>query len=200
MNIGGKREVRSVPEIPLAGVDDLDLAERAAAGDRGAFETIYKRHVNRVYGLSLRLTADVTAAETLTQDTFIRAWSAIGGYAGRGNLGGWLGRIAVNLNRDAFRRHAQNERMLAEAVNSNMTPTSTGGGVIPLLTGLDLERCIGRLPHGARTVFVLHAVEGYPHKEIAELMDIATGTVKAQFHRARNLLQGMLMEERTSSS
>jgi len=186
--------------MPFTDVADLDLAERAAAGDRAAFESIYRRHLNRVYGLCLRLTADVTAAETLTQDTFVRAWTAIGGYAGRGNLGGWLGRIAVNLNRDAFRRQANSERMLTEAVHAGVTPTQTGGGVIPLLTGLDLERCIRRLPDGARTVFVLHAVEGYPHREIADLMGIATGTVKAQFHRARHLLQDMLMEERTSSS
>ena len=163
----GRNKAPETVSPPLADGTDLDLAARAATGDRGAFETIYHRHVNRIYGLCMRLTADVPAAELLTQDTFVRAWSAIGGYAGRGNLGGWLGRIAVNLNRDDFRRRANTDRMLAGAAQEWQGPQTTDASVTPLLTGMDLEKCIKRLPDGARMVFVLHAIEGYPHREIA---------------------------------
>ena len=90
---------------------DCGLADRAAEGDRAAFEEIYRRYVNRVYGLSLRLTTDVTEAEILTQDTFVKAWFAISGYAGHGNLGGWLGRVAVNLWRDRFRASARRGKL-----------------------------------------------------------------------------------------
>ena len=161
-----------------------------------AFEAIYRRHLNRVYGLCLRLTADVAAAEGLTQDTFVKAWTAIGGYSGRGNLGGWLGRIAVNMCRDNFRNLVRQERLLAEAARETEMQQAASGSVVPLLTALDLEKGIRQLPAGARTVFVLAEIEGYTHKEIGGLMGVATGTVKAQLHRARQLLRGLLTEKK----
>lgn len=175
---------------------DCSLADRAAEGDRAAFEEIYRRYVNRVYGLCLRLTTDVGEAENLTQDTFIKAWFAIAGYAGRGNLGGWLGRVAVNLWRDRFRATARRGRLMEEVAAE---PRQSRDGVVDLLTGLDLERCIARLPEGGRLVFVFHDVEGYTHREIAELLDLAVGTVKAQLHRARRLLRNMLAEDREAA-
>ena len=176
---------------------DCRLADRAAEGDRAAFEEIYRRYVNRVYGLCLRLTTDVGEAENLTQDTFIKAWFAIAGYAGRGNLGGWLGRVAVNLWRDQFRATARRGRLMEEVA---VEPRQNRDGVIDLLTGLDLERCIARLPEGGRLVFVFHDVEGYTHRETAELLDLAVGTVKAQLHRARRLLRNMLAEDREAAN
>ena len=175
---------------------DCGLADRAAEGDREAFEEIYRRYVNRVYGLCLRLTTDVGEAETLTQDTFVKAWLAISGYAGHGNLGGWLGRVAVNLWRDRYRASVRQAKLVEE-----MTPTQrpSRDGVIDLLTGLDLERCIARLPEGGRLVFVFHDVEGYTHREIAELLNLAVGTVKAQLHRSRRLLRKMLAEDKEAA-
>ncbi|MCK9995095.1 MAG: sigma-70 family RNA polymerase sigma factor [Candidatus Krumholzibacteria bacterium] len=191
---------------------DRSLADRAAEGDRTAFEEIYRRYVNRVYGLCLRLTTDVVEAESLTQDTFVKGWFAIAGYAGHGSLGGWLGRVAVNLWRDQYRAAARRGRVVAEitldqlgvygtATSAGLTGTSgpNRDGVIDLLTGLDLERCIARLPEGGRLVFVFHDVEGYTHREIAELLDLAVGTVKAQLHRARRLLRNMLAEDREAA-
>jgi len=191
---------------------DCALADRAGEGDRDAFEEIYRRHVNRVYGLSLRLTTDVGEAEILTQDTFVKAWSAISSYAGHGNLGGWLGRVAVNLWRDRFRAAARRGKLAEDmthhqfqgepaAAAADMTGVRRSGrdGVIDLLTGLDLERCIARLPEGARLVFVFHDVEGYTHREIADLLEVAVGTVKAQLHRARRLLRNMLDEDREAA-
>ena len=191
---------------------DCGLADRAAEGDRAAFEEIYRRYVNRVYGLCLRLTADASEAEILTQDTFVKAWSAISGYAGHGNLGGWLGRVAVNLWRDRFRASAREGKLVEEMISHQFDhdeSTAAAGlsgvrrssrdGVIDLLTGLDLERCIARLPRGGRLVFVFHDVEGYTHQETADLLDLAVGTVKAQLHRARRLLRKMLEEDREAA-
>ena len=208
------RRSKSPQEIDAGEILAIDcgLADRAADGDRAAFEEIYRRYVRRVYGLCLRLTTDVGEAETLTQDTFVKAWFAIAGYAGHGNLGGWLGRVAVNLWRDKFRASTRRGRLLAEMASDQLgdygvaTSAGLGGsrrpsgdGVIDLLTGLDLERCIARLPEGGRLVFVFHDVEGYTHREIAELLDLAVGTVKAQLHRARRLLRNMLAEDREAA-
>lgn len=187
-------------------------AERAAGGDRRAFELIYRKYQNRLYGLSLRLTKDVGQAEQLTQDTFVKAWFAIGGYTGRGPLGGWLGRVATNLWRDRYRAQVRRHRLaLAAAADrgheAGTEPAATLSGsaraphdsVIPLLTAVDLERCIARLPEGGRIVYICHEIEGYTHREIAELLNVAVGTVKAQLHRARRLLRKMLTEDREAA-
>ncbi len=114
--------------------------------------------------------------------------------------------------RDQYRAATRRGRMVAEITSDKVgvygTATSAGlagnpgsnrDGVIDLLTGLDLDRCIARLPEGGRLVFVFHDVEGYTHREIAELLDLAVGTVKAQLHRARRLLRNMLAEDREAA-
>ena len=188
------------------GPEDTVLAERAVAGDREAFEHLYRRHAPRIHGLALRLTTDRGEAEILTQDTFVRAWFSLAGYTGEGHLGGWLGRIAVNLWRDRLRREKRGDRLTeqlaVEALATAPSPAATGAtpdGVVRLLTTVDLERAVARLPRGARTVYVLHDIEGYTHREIGELIGIATGTVKAHLHRARRLLRAMLDDGREAA-
>jgi RNA polymerase sigma-70 factor (ECF subfamily) len=186
---------------------DISWADRASTGDRTAFSEIYSTYQNRVYGMSMRLTGDVGAAEQLTQDTFVKAWFSIGTYKGSGHLGGWLGRVATNLWRDQFRSRVRREKLALDAFvakggSADAEPTASHSGaaqaghegVIPLLTAIDLDRCIARLPEGGRVIFVFHDVEGYTHREIAELLGVTEGTVKSQLHRARRLLRNMLKE------
>ncbi len=179
--------------------EDLDWARRAATGDREAFTQIYYRHINRVYGLSLRLTTDKVKAETLAQDAFVKAWTSLNSFAGSGSLAGWLGRLTVNLWRDRFRHQVRQEKLLKEAALHWENDRLNNGSVVPLLTGMDLERSIEKLPRGARMVFVLHEIEGYKHHEIAEMMDTTVGTVKSQLHRARKLLRLLLGAEKSGS-
>ena len=141
----------------------IDLAKRAAAGDQEAFTEIYHQHINRVYGLCLRLTTDQVKAEILAQDVFVKAWTSLGSYSGRGSLAGWLGRLTVNLWRDRFRYQVRQDKLLKEAALSWEYDRPANGSVVPMLTAMDLERSLKKLPKGARTVFVLHEIEGYKH-------------------------------------
>jgi RNA polymerase sigma-70 factor (ECF subfamily) len=186
---------------------DAVLAERAAAGDRGAFEQIYRRHTARVYGLCLRLTGERDRAEILTQDTFVKAWLSLGGYSGQAPLGAWLGRIAVNHWRDQWRADRRARRWLVDlgddgrleqvaAPGHGATTTAGDATIMPLLAAMDLERAVAKLPEGARTIFVLHGIEGYPQDEIATLLGVSEGTIKSQMHRARTLLRAMFTEPR----
>ena len=190
------------PEEPAA---EAALAERAAAGDRRAFEQIYRRHVARVHGLCLRLTCDRERAEALTQDTFVKAWLAVGGYGGQGPLGAWLGRIAVNHWRDQWRADRRARRWLVDLGDDGgleqlaapgHVATAGDAAILPLLAAMDLERAVAKLPPGARTVFVLHGIEGYPQDEVAALLGVSEGTIKSQMHRARALLRAMFTEPR----
>src|SRR3982751_5142752 len=78
------------------GNGDSDVA-RAAAGDRGAFERLYRQHVNRVFSLCVRMVADRTRAEELTQDVFVRAWEKLHLFRGESAFGTWLHRMTVNV-------------------------------------------------------------------------------------------------------
>ncbi|MBK8166716.1 MAG: RNA polymerase sigma factor [bacterium] len=189
---------------PGAGPGDGVLAAQAAGGDRAAFEALYRRHVARVHGLCLRLTGDQGRAEVLTQDTFVKAWLALGTWSGQGPLGAWLGRIAVNRWRDDWRADRRARARLVdlgpdgdlEATAARHGAAAVEGAPARLLTTVDLERLVGRLPEGARTVFVLHVIEDYPQAEVAALLGVSEGTIKSQVHRARRLLRAMFTEPR----
>jgi RNA polymerase sigma-70 factor (ECF subfamily) len=173
---------------------DSDVA-RAAAGDRGAFERVYRLHVNRVYSLCARMIGDRTRAEELTQDVFVRAWEKLHLFRGESSFSTWLHRLTVNVVLNA-RKSEGRERSRYEENDEESGGMDALPGVVgmPLAPGdlLDLEEAIGKLPPGARRVFVLHDVEGYKHEEIAEMLGVTSGATKAQLHRARLLLREAL--------
>ncbi len=170
--------------------NDDALIGAARSGDRRAFERLYRRHVGRVYALCLRLTAHVETAEELTQEAFVRAWQRLSSFRGDSAFGTWLHRLTVNVVFDEQRsRHAWFRRMTSidDDVDAEPDPHPVSNA-----DRHDLEAAIRRLPRGARTVFVLHDVEGWQHEEIATRGGIAVGTSKAHLHRARQLLKEWL--------
>ncbi len=166
-----------------------DTLRRARAGDLQAFEQLYRGLVGRVYALCLRMTADPARAQDHTQETFVRAWRALGTYRGETGLAAWLRRIAINVvlgDRRTRSRRIQERPLDGPHAVEYPTHAPAPGSAI------DLERAVSRLPSRARDVFVLHEVEGYRHDEIAELLDVSSGTSKSQLHRARKLLREAL--------
>jgi len=163
------------------------LVQRARAGDKRAFERLYREQAGRVYGLCLRMTRDAQLAEDCTQDTFINAWRALGKFETRSSLATWLHRIAVNVSLAKRRKSGPVEPPPAEeeGVASEWTLETP-------VEVHEIEAAIGSLPEGARDALVLHALYGYSHGEAAQMLGIAEGTCKAQLHRARNLLRERL--------
>ena len=175
------------------GNGDSDVA-RAAAGDRGAFERLYREHVTRVFSLCARMVVDRERAEELTQDVFVRAWEKLHLFRGESSFSTWLHRLTVNLVLNARKSEGRQRTRFEE--NDEETGMDARPGVVgmPLPPGdlLDLEEAIGKLPPGARRVFLLHDVEGYKHEEIADMLGVTSGATKAQLHRARLLLREAL--------
>jgi RNA polymerase sigma-70 factor (ECF subfamily) len=172
---------------------DSDVA-RAAAGDRGAFERLYRQNVNRVFSLCARMVADRSRAEELTQDVFVRAWEKLHLFRGESSFGTWLHRLTVNVVLNARKSDGRQKTRFEE--NDEDTGMDAHAGIVgmPLAPGdlLDLEEAVQKLPPGARRVFLLHDVEGYKHEEIAEMLGVTSGATKAQLHRARLLLREAL--------
>jgi RNA polymerase sigma-70 factor (ECF subfamily) len=181
--------------IPLANDEDRRAEERrlvrqAQAGDMAAFEELHRRNVGRVYALCVRLCGDRALAEELAQDVFVRAWERLGTFRGDSAFSSWLHPITVNvaLSERRARRRRTARVMTTDDLTPFEKPTRTPGPE----AGLDLEKALATLPPGARSVFVLHDVEGYRHQEIADLTGVAEGTSKAQLHRARRMLREAL--------
>jgi RNA polymerase sigma-70 factor (ECF subfamily) len=180
--------------------DDRDgertLARLASAGDESAFEQLYRAHSARVFALCLRMSGSRQRAGELTQDVFVHVWKRLGSWRGESALSSWIYRLTVNLVLSNVRgeKRRQNHEMTDEREPDRGEPkTETAPApAVSVHEAIDLERAIAGLPQGARTVFVLHDVEGYQHNEIAKMTGTAEGTCRAQLHRARKLLMEAL--------
>jgi len=168
--------------------DERALIKKAQRSDARAFEALYKLHVDRVYGICLRMTGNVSEAEDCAQEAFIQAWNKMDKFRGDSAFSTWLHRIAVNSVLGRIRK-AKREQDRITAVSDIAPATVTTGDTGELR---DLSDAVDRLPEGARNVFVLHAIYGYSHDETGDMLGIATGTSKAQLHRARRLLAQQL--------
>ena len=165
---------------------DTSLIKKALEGDRHAFERLYRRHSGRVHAVILRLVGhDRARAEDLTQDTFVRLWQKLGDFRFESAFSTWLHRMAVNTALMSMRSEAPMATddaaldALAEVpMPENLRPDQR----------IDLEVLITKLPARARSVLVLHDVEGWKHEEISQELGIAVGSSKAHLHRARQLL------------
>jgi len=180
-----------MPPATVAAPDDVADVRAAADGDRAAFQRLYRRHADRVYGAVYRLAGyDHARAEDLTQDAFVRAWQKLAGFRHESAFGTWLYRLAVNVALMDIRSRG------ADPVSMMDEDDLPDRGETPFCAAErdELERAIGKLPPRARAVLVLHDVEGWRHEEISAELGMAVGSSKAQLHRARGLLRKVLGE------
>jgi RNA polymerase sigma factor (sigma-70 family) len=181
-------------ESPRVAANDDGLVDRARKGDVDAFELLYRLHAGRVYALCLRLAADPVVARELVQDTFVKAWDALPRFRAEASLTTWLHRIAVNALLERRRGEKRRTSRVSLAGDEEEDELEIAGVVFApdVASAIDLERAIGALPPGVRRAFVLHDVEGYTHEEIATMTGLAAGTLRAQLHRAHQLLKRAL--------
>ncbi len=181
----------AVPVSAESASEENGWIRKAQTGDSAAFEALYRMHVDRVYGLCLRMTGNVAEAEDCTQDAFIQVWGKLSKFRGESTFSTWLHRVAVNTVLGRMRKSRREQDRIRAVSDVASAPEMIGdsGGL------RDLEQAIDELPSGARHVFVLHAVYGYSHDETSAMLGIAAGTSKAQLHRARRLLAQQLKTE-----
>lgn len=168
----------------------------AKGGDREAFYLLYKENIGRVYAISWRLLGDRQKAEDACQEIFVKVWQNLRDYKGDSSFATWLHSIATRTVIDLWRKDkrlkfvdADEWTEAADRQAQEATAVSTGA------EAKDLEQAIQRLPPQAKAVFILFALEGYQHTEIASILGIAEGSSKAQYHRARQLLRSFLSED-----
>lgn len=168
--------------------DEQVFLARARQADQAAFAELYRLHVGRVYGLCLRMTGNASEAEDCTQEAFIQAWRMLDRFRGDSAFSTWMHRVAVNTVLGRMRKERREQDRL-KAVSDMQVQEQTSGDSANME---DLQQAVDQLPSGARHVFVLHAVYGYSHEETGDMLGIASGTSKAQLHRAKRLLAQQL--------
>ncbi len=184
---------------------DQTLAARAAEGDERAFREILRRYERPVFSLLYRMVRDRELAEDLAQESFVRAYNAIGTYSPRYKLSSWLFKIANNLAIDYLRKRRL-DTVSIDGAPTAVTESELAQTRIELESedespeeyaenrelGDQIEAAIGKLRPHYRTATVLRHVEGYSYEEIAQIMDLPLGTVKTYIHRARLELRELL--------
>jgi len=172
--------------------DEDDLVQRAQTGDAGAFERLYEVYVRRMYALSLRMVSDHQRAEELTQDIFIRTWETIKTFRFESAFGTWLHRLGTNVVLGHIRSQKRHDSKITDT--PDLEQFESGLRMAMPETKLDLEKAIATLPPGAKEVLILHDIQGYRYREIAEMTEVAEGTVKSQLNRARRLVREALLK------
>jgi RNA polymerase sigma-70 factor (ECF subfamily) len=173
---------------------DYDLTQASANGDMVAFELLYERHHRRVYSLCLRMVANATEAEDLSQEVFVQLFRKVGSFRGESAFTTWLHRLTVNHVLMHFRKKGVRlEKTTDEGEISEMQDFIQAVTERPrFIDRIALDKAISDLPPGYRTVFVLHDVEGFEHEEVAAMLGVSVGTSKSQLHKARMRLRDLI--------
>jgi len=154
-------------------------------------ERLYSEHADRMYGLCLRMSGDATRATELAQDVFVRAWEQLDRLEPGTDAGAWLWRLATNVVLNAMRSDRRRVARVAPVAEPALLERAQLGTPLPVRR-LSLDAAIAQLPERAREVFVLHDVEGFAGPEVAQMLGVAEGTVRAHLHRARAQLREAL--------
>jgi len=148
--------------------------------DEESFRTLYRAHTPALFRIAWRLSGrHEEDAEEIVQETWIRAARTFGRFGWRSSLRTWLTSIAINVSRE----NRRSGRALREGLPEPAAPPEA-----PDLRA-DLERALADLPEGYREVLVLHAIEGFTHREIACILGIDEGTSKSQLFHARRAMR-----------
>src|SRR6476619_1271481 len=172
-------------EMPI---DQLDL-KRAMAGDERAMQRLWSQHAPHIDAVVRRLCDDAELAADISQEVWMQIFRALPSYRGESQFGTWAHRIAVNRTLNALRRTRRIAKSEADMEDDTVAVEQDSERA---LLAASIEEAANRLSPGARTVFMMHDVEGYTHEEIARELGITAGGSKSQLFKARAKLRRLL--------
>ena len=164
--------------------------------EQRVFQELYQIHHRRVYSICLRMTRDISEAEDLTQEIFVHLFRTLGSFRGESAFTTWLHRLTVNHVLMYFRkrkgravRPTGEENLQFQDLAVSYDHTSPN-----IIDRILLSEVIAKLPDGYRETLILHDIEGFEHKEIAEMRGRTEGTSKSQLHKARLKLRSLITQ------
>lgn len=185
------------------GMAEVTLLRHARRGEREAFRVIVQRHNQRLFRVARGIVADDAEAEDVLQESYVRAFAAIGSFRGESSLLTWLTRITINEGRGRLRRRriqvdldqidaARAAGALVLAFPGGHTMEDPEAKAAQAETRLLIERAVDTLPEPFRLVFIMRDVQELSIEETADILDIRPETVKTRLHRARRMLRAAL--------
>ncbi|HCF58174.1 MAG TPA: RNA polymerase subunit sigma-70 [Myxococcales bacterium] len=175
--------------------DEAALAQAAAGGDREAFTELVRRCQGRVFGLCYRLVGERDGASDAAQETFARAFAALGSYDPGQRFDVWVLRIARNLCYDQLRRKGFQPALDEEATVAAVDLSPSVEARLEQAQAIrDLESALEKLPPRDREILALYYVQRRTTRDIAEIVGTAPGTIMARLFRARAKLRELLAE------
>ena len=172
-------------------ITDSDLIEGCINGNRQMQYQMYERFAPKMYGVCLRYAGNAADAEDILQEGFIKVFNKIGSFRSEGSFEGWVRRIFVNTAIEHFRKKTYQQPITDYEEN---TIEGKYENVLDSMAEKDIIALVQNLSPGYRTVFNMYVIEGYTHKQIAEILGISEGTSKSQLSRAKLILQDMVQK------
>ena len=168
------------------------LVKKCIEGDNRAQKKLFDLFAPKLFGVCLRYMKDHNLAQDTLQDGFVKIFTKLSDYNGKGSFEGWMRRIVVNTCLDQLRK--DQKLKMNTSIDDVSFLVKDNHWIEEELTAKDLLKLVESLPDGYRVVFNMFAIEGYSHKEIAEQMNISENTSKSQFSRAKSHLRRKLIE------
>ncbi len=168
------------------GKTEKELLKACLSGDRSAQRDIFYLYSGKMMAVCQRFAKNRHEAEDVLQDAFVKVFTHMHEFANAGSFEGWVRRIVINTAiKNNLKNHTIFQELDPEHVKEDMVPPE----VFSSLSEEELIRLITSIPDGYRTVFNLYVIEGFTHKEIAEMFHIEEATSRSQLAKARRLLQ-----------
>jgi RNA polymerase sigma-70 factor (ECF subfamily) len=192
-----------------AGADETERVQLLVAGDRSAFEHIYRKHNAALIRVGMGIVGSRATAEEVAQDTWIAVLRNIASFEGRSSLAGWIFSILVNKARSRATREGRFVSFEGEGEDDNLAAAFDGRGrwkdIPDLWEELTPERILAgrsvmdhvttaveRLPAAQRSVIILRAQQGLEAEEVCEILGISEGNMRVLLHRARLAIRAAL--------
>ncbi len=169
---------------------DIDLIEACKKNSRKHQEILYLKYFDKMYGMCLRHTSDETVSMSVVNDGFLKVFKNISRFKHKGSFEGWIRRIVYNSLLDYFRKSSKDQMFIELDSRLNFNDTDDNIDYKELLALVDT------LPENSKSVFIMHTIEGYNHKEIAEIKGIPVGTSKWYLSNAKKKLRELLQKNR----
>lgn len=171
------------------------LIKRASGGNRDAQQKIYELYSPKMLSVCRQYVKDLQHAEETMLSGFLKVFTHLKDFKAEGSFEGWIRKIMVRESISFLRQHKQ----LEFQEDLGYENSEVFNNINSEMDVADIQSLIDALPEGYKMVFVMYAVEGYKHSEIAKMLDITEGTSKSQLFKARKMLQEKLKNSNSSS-
>lgn len=173
---------------------EQQLIKACRRGQPRAQRELYQRYVQAMYHVALRLVGERTRAEDVVQEAFMRVFRQLDQYRGEATIGSWIKRITINTALNELRRTRHLSFTNLDGLENLEVHTENPRPAT--FSVREIHQGIQDLPEGSRVVLSLYLLEGYQHQEISQILNISVSTSKSQYHRAKKLLQDILVKNK----